>query len=1067
MKLLIFLLTVLLSNVSSGNNKVFDGVIYDPDIFNAEMKPDEMGPFLDVSQHILNIAATNNHNNIQNKSVGVTTKFLTDKPIDGHEFMNLLFGTPKDGGSLSVYLRDSKPVGFLRPFFELLITISGWALFVVILITVLRATVDTNKDYEFLGKSISTPFFFVRIAIASLLLMPTGNGYTVLQTVILYSNGLVISSLDSVYGAVVDNTFKINTIETDGAPKVSKVEYQTLLQSAVCHEVLYEGQSGAAVLVGLSNGSSDEGYQKKAGKNLKIKGGYVFGKVSHWYNIFSSGDTVKGACGAFTFSGALPIVEPSSTSALSVLNVYIGTAINTLLTKDVQAVGNTLMQSDRYTMNVDDPQIVNKFSNAKSLRYIAKKIISDEEYDPVQFVKDFDLSWAAVNRSISYNHKIQFNNIRCKLEGSESGIPGCTGVAGGISDNLQNEIKSDGWLMAGANLFKLMTIQSSLSAINRVTYSTFAFNHDELDSDDADTIRNYMQKFVKRVIPASVDGGSSTTAEVPEFDVWQYLGEPKEYGDVGVDICIGPSLNNECISHAVFNKARSFLYHMSHDPGVVTPLNMFHSYGVTGVDDVWSSYKIATAINMGMKFVGYILIGLDFSISAAAGNTLNDFADRGYTATTTILKVLGGIYLVFAWLFPMIPVIAWVIAIADWALTIFVMIFAAPLFAVFHALPDGQGFSSQFAQRGYPSLLGAIFFPYFMLAGLFIFVVLSYGVFTVFGWVFLKAFEAMYSISTIDLFGSIFLWGILLLTLVMIFNHLALIITNGPDRMLRTLGVNEALTSGGNHQQVATQAQGQADQIQAGAQDLSKPVQAGLQKDYSKETTPPPKNDNGDKGGSQPGNVPQSRSESPSQVSNVDSAQDNRPSTNSNLINKGSAFETGVPQEAPGSGKKVPIDPATKEYSSDAKAPLTQRAGAVIKSGLSGVFGAGVTVRGDSKRDINALNQPYKDADIANQKAGDQKVFDAHIANKDKESQDNMADEMAVENNLDNVSAIQKNKQSSLYAADVGGNVKTNIEGAQVREPVNKSGDNHSGKMGDALGGYRKPQIPDDPDDDD
>jgi hypothetical protein len=1046
----LFVVNVVMATTVTDN--VFDGEVYD--VNSVEQEGDE--PIKGQNNKLVELHKSDytSQNNARQTNIGKVVKAIDDGPITAHQMMNYIFGTPIDGGGLLTYMTQSNPVSFIKPFLELLISIAGWALAFVFLITAIRASFDMGREYEFLGKSISTPFFFMRIFIATLFLMPTGNGYTVLQTAILYANGAVIDSLDSVYGEVVDKFVSLDSIENNNAPLISRIEYQALLYSAICSQVLKPDKilSNITSTPNTIDGSNFNPYESKGGKELLVNGKSIYGKADSWFGSFFGKNDAEGACGAYTFSATLPVVKPENPSVISELNENIKSQITQVTGFDNKAVTAAFSASDEYQFTVTGIDDLEFFKGAKTLTYIAKKLLSGEEYKPLDFKIDFDKSWAVVNRDISFHHKFAMNKIRCLITSNTEGISNCSAGSSSLVEKIKDEVKTHGWLMAGADLFKIMTVQSSLTAINNIKFTNYNYDTDVIGEDSADDVAEYANYVASILNPSGNSGGSSKTAGIADFNPSLIMGEPEPLGDPSVLTCFIVGFQPECMSRGYFNKARSLAYALGHGTSTLSPLNLLHSYGVTGFNDVKNSFLAATVEVSVIKFIGYVLIGLDSKWTTPVGNTFVDLGDRQYGLQMSILKAMGAIFLVFAWFFPMAPLVAWVIGITEWALTMMIMIFAAPLFAVFHALPDGQGFSSQFAQRGYPSLLGAIFFPYFLLLGLFLFVVLSFVALKVLGWVFFLGFNNLYQITEIGITGAIFMWGILLVTIVMVFNQLISLITNFPDRVLRILGVNEALSSGASHQEVAQKAQGQAEQISSGAGDLAKPIAAGIQRDSNSE--PPSPNEieaqghtkagGGNVGGGGEGgggnDTPSASQTEGTNVSNVDKAQSEPEQTNSKLTEDGFYDTSG--KEASGKSEKAEKGP----IQSNAKAPLGQRIGVAMKHGAMGALGAGSSVRGDAKREINKLNAPYQQADIDNQKAKQNdknKQLDAQSKQESEDKQAQQFDEAPdfVDKNLQNTSpATTKESNPSNTKSDV----ERDVAGSQQED----------GKMGDVLGGY-------------
>lgn len=77
------------------------------------------------------------------------------------------------------------------------------------------------------------------------------------------------------------------------------------------------------------------------------------------------------------------------------------------------------------------------------------------------------------------------------------------------------------------------------------------------------------------------------------------------------------------------------------------------------------------------------------------------------------------IAMLLAFYLPATPLIIWLLGIAGWFVLLIEAVFAAPLWAASHAMPEGDGFVGQRAQAGYMVMLALLLRPILMLAGFF------------------------------------------------------------------------------------------------------------------------------------------------------------------------------------------------------------------------------------------------------------------------------------------------------------------------------------------------------------
>lgn len=75
------------------------------------------------------------------------------------------------------------------------------------------------------------------------------------------------------------------------------------------------------------------------------------------------------------------------------------------------------------------------------------------------------------------------------------------------------------------------------------------------------------------------------------------------------------------------------------------------------------------------------------------------------------------IAMLLAFYLPATPLIIWLLGIAGWIVLLIEAVFAAPLWAASHAMPEGDGFVGSRAMAGYMVMLSLLLRPFLMLAG--------------------------------------------------------------------------------------------------------------------------------------------------------------------------------------------------------------------------------------------------------------------------------------------------------------------------------------------------------------
>jgi conjugal transfer/type IV secretion protein DotA/TraY len=96
---------------------------------------------------------------------------------------------------------------------------------------------------------------------------------------------------------------------------------------------------------------------------------------------------------------------------------------------------------------------------------------------------------------------------------------------------------------------------------------------------------------------------------------------------------------------------------------------------------------------------------------------------------SVIISALFSAGVLLAFYLPALPWILWMSALIGWLILIVETLFAAPLWAVGHLIPEGDGFAGQHGRQGYMLLLGVLARPPLMVVGFFT----SLIIFSVFG----------------------------------------------------------------------------------------------------------------------------------------------------------------------------------------------------------------------------------------------------------------------------------------------------------------------------------------------
>jgi len=179
---------------------------------------------------------------------------------------------------------------------------------------------------------------------------------------------------------------------------------------------------------------------------------------------------------------------------------------------------------------------------------------------------------------------------------------------------------------------------------------------------------------------------------------------------------------------------------------------------------------------------------LSFGGSAAAGRALGFLAMAAMTVCLLIASALFSAGIMLAFYLPALPWILWMSAILGWLILIVETLFAAPLWAVGHLIPEGDGMTGQHGRQGYMLLLGVLARPPLMVAGFFA----SLIIFSLFGNFVGHCFSIFVSSSDQGHVTGIttMIMQVIILTAAMVaFSHkIFSLINNLPERVVNWIG---------------------------------------------------------------------------------------------------------------------------------------------------------------------------------------------------------------------------------------------------------------------------------------
>ncbi|BCA80305.1 DotA/TraY family protein [Desulfuromonas sp. AOP6] len=174
--------------------------------------------------------------------------------------------------------------------------------------------------------------------------------------------------------------------------------------------------------------------------------------------------------------------------------------------------------------------------------------------------------------------------------------------------------------------------------------------------------------------------------------------------------------------------------------------------------------------------------------ASAATSGLQVVVDRAVQLVGAVAVTLLGVGLFCAFYLPLLPFVLWIGSVISWLILVVETLFAAPLWAVAHMLPEGDGMAGQHGRQGYLLLFGVLARPPLMVAGLFSAMV----IFAVVGNFIGESFLVYYNSVQAGRVTGVLTWiaqSVILCAIFVVFAHKIFgLVTYLPEKVIRWIG---------------------------------------------------------------------------------------------------------------------------------------------------------------------------------------------------------------------------------------------------------------------------------------
>ena len=577
---------------------------------------------------------------------------------------------------------------------------------IIILWIVIAGSIETSISGEFLGRKWSSAWVPVRFALGSAMLLPlSATGYSLVQSFVLQVAIWGIGAADHIWTAVVKSagaaragvSIQVTLPANDTATK--------LMRSALCMATQQHLRAVAPDLYGTTTVGSRIAVADD-GRTMRM----FFGDPT---NV---GD--QAICGMMSYS-------PER-------NWGIGTARLPTSLSDWEAIAgvdnssNAFMQQMAKIHKDSATGMLASFSGPAEEYRAAMAAVEDTTIDAAARKAKLDAARTAVVNAINTGAKNYMSTIRAAVDHMAE-LPS-TYSAQPYLLKAQNQ----GWAVGGAWSFELAKVQEGMAKAARSPLTISAPAGGErtyelllsdlqpaLDKARSDPSANLAQ------IGSTGRSGSSVDAIDSQF-LWGIGQDSPEEVERGV---------TQRLSEAIIAGMTGVRTGETYENNILDT-----GWGWTGINSNssgWNSSNSESVLSQ-LKSRGDWILNLAsvVQIGAAAGGLFSKGADVvGKVNPLTkavawlssglgamLLTVAGALVLIgllFAVVLPSMPYVLYTASVIGFLILVIESLLAAPLWAVLHLHPDGEGFASSYTKQGYMLLLVLFMRASLIVAGLY------------------------------------------------------------------------------------------------------------------------------------------------------------------------------------------------------------------------------------------------------------------------------------------------------------------------------------------------------------
>ncbi|MGU2444646.1 DotA/TraY family protein [Burkholderia cenocepacia] len=531
--------------------------------------------------------------------------------------------------------------------------------------TIFSATVNTAHEGEVMGKSYSSAWLPIRYAIGTSIVLPIiGGGYCVMQSIVMWLVVQGIGLADNVWGSFMENptstaNTKISTANRNEILDVAKIAFR----NSICYRAFQQATSG----------DTDDTLGWKATYK------YTMSNTDKGYTYGDSASSIRrNGCGEIFYpkildNGNNTNTANSNTSTASNNTGYLGN-IGTIFTPiDVSAINNAQKaQTDILVQSMDKlaGQVITEKEKVEKTGQQISVESAQKYYAQIESATDTYIA-NIKSTALSFGNTDAFSKMKASA-------------------------KEQGWMLGGAWFTRIVQINQQVSDAVNLTPTgerkspSAGFLGDGYLFKDASS---YLQT-ADAVLNFSDEGSNDSFNTNPQ-------NEDEKKGQSGD-------------TTGFIKKAQGAIL------GVITGINLYDLK-----DDSRHPLIIVQDLGNRIEVACWSMMGIMASILAIGAGVLGPFSNSVIVGVDVMgwfvnvpIKLLMGVSYGASYILPNMPFIIWIGCITGWVLLVIEGVIAAPMWAIMHLHPGGQGFVSDRSANGYSLMLSLLLRPVLMIFGL-------------------------------------------------------------------------------------------------------------------------------------------------------------------------------------------------------------------------------------------------------------------------------------------------------------------------------------------------------------